>query len=209
MREFDELLKVAERLNGPDGCPWDRTQTFHSLQPYLLEEVHETIEAVDLNEDAKIIEELGDLLYTIIFYCKIAKKEKRFAIEDVLTRVREKLIQRHPHVFGETKAKNVDEVIHKWEERKLQEKAHQQRKSALDGIPETLPLLAKAQKMVSKILRKAPTFFAKPEKSANPEDQIASELLTVIQKAQQSGIDAESALRRATSRLEQEFRASE
>lgn len=209
MKEFDELLKVAERLNGPNGCPWDRTQTFHSLQPYLLEEVHEAIEAIDLDENAKIIEELGDLLYTIIFYCKIAKKEKRFAVEDVLRCVREKLIQRHPHVFGETKAKNVDEVIHKWEERKLQEHAHKHRKSALDGIPETLPLLAKAQKMISKILRKHSTFFAKQEKPAALEDQIASELLAVIQKAQKNGVDAESALRRATSRLEKEFRSQE
>lgn len=208
MHAFDELLKVAERLNGPDGCPWDRTQTFFTLQPYLLEEMHEVLEAVDAKDDEKTVEELGDLLYTIIFYCKIAQRDKRFTIQEVIEKVLAKLIHRHPHVFGDTTANTPDEVIKEWEKRKLEEKAHKGRKSAIDGIPETLPLVAKAQKMIGKIVRKNPAFFLthKEEKNPSAEDEIANELTQLICKASQKGVDLESTLRRTTTRLEKEFR---
>src|SRR5579863_8504265 len=99
MEQFDSLLRVAERLLGPNGCPWDQTQTFASLQPYVLEQAHEVIEAVDLDNDKKILEELGDLLYTVIFYAKLAEKTGRFSLEEILVSIRDKLVRRHPHIF--------------------------------------------------------------------------------------------------------------
>ncbi len=207
MHAFDELLKVAERLNGPEGCPWDRTQTFFSLQPYLLEEVHEVLEAVDVKDDEKTIEELGDLFYTIIFYCKIAQRDKRFTIQQVIESVLAKLIHRHPHVFGDTRADTPEEVMKEWEKRKLAEKAHKDRKSALDGIPESLPPITKAQKIIRKIVHKNPAFFLSAKESpASTEDEIANELVAVLCKACQKDIDVESVLRRKTASLEKEFR---
>ena len=126
--------------------------------------MHEVLEAVDAQDDEKIVEELGDLLYTIIFYCKIAQRDKRFTIQEVIEKVLAKLIHRHPHVFGDTTANTPEEVIKEWEIRKLEEKAHKDRKSALDGIPETLPIVAKAQKMIGKIVRKNPAFFLSQKK---------------------------------------------
>src|ERR1700720_2855460 len=122
MEQFDELLHVAEKLLSPEGCPWDLKQTFQSLQPYVLEEAHEVIEAVDLDDDQKIVEELGDLLYTIIFYGKLAEKTRRFSMEQIVSTVKEKLIRRHPHVFGDVNVENVDEVVSNWEKIKKQEK---------------------------------------------------------------------------------------
>lgn len=207
MDAFDSLLKVAERLNGPDGCPWDRTQAFFSLQPYLLEEVHEVIEAVDSKDDEKTVEELGDLLYTIIFYCKIAQRDKRFSIREVIETVEAKLIHRHPHVFGDTKLDTPQEVMKEWEERKLKEKGHKDRKSAIDGIPETLPLIAKAQKLFNKIARKAPAFFkARKLAAATPEEEISAELTLLLCKANEKGVDLEGAFRRLAARTEEEFR---
>ena len=104
MKAFDELLDVARTLNGEKGCPWDIKQTFFSLQPYVIEEAHELVEAVDRGDDQEIVEELGDLLYTVVFYAKVAEREKRFTMEDILNCEKEKLIRRHPHVFGEVEA---------------------------------------------------------------------------------------------------------
>lgn len=102
MREFDELIEIIDRLLGPDGCPWDKEQTLQSLRSSVLEEVCEVIEAIDLNDNAHIKEELGDLFFNTIFLCKIAEKEKRFTVTEILKELNEKLIRRHPHVFGES-----------------------------------------------------------------------------------------------------------
>jgi uncharacterized protein YabN with tetrapyrrole methylase and pyrophosphatase domain len=210
MHSFDKLMEVARRLNEPDGCPWDVKQTFFSLQPYLLEEVHEVIEAVDGQDPQKILEELGDLFYTVIFFCKVAEREGKFTTEQMIDHVREKLIFRHPHVFGDKKAETSEEVIKNWEPRKLEEKAHQTRKSALDGIPPALPLLLKAQKIVGKILRKHPAFFSALEQAPkNDEEEISQELFQVLRKAHAKEIDVESVLRRATQECEKRFREYE
>ena len=101
MEAFDKLLDVAKTLNGPDGCPWDHTQTFESLKKYVLEEAHEVMEAVDEKDNAHLIEELGDLLYTVVFYAMIAEKESLFTIDEIINHVKDKLVRRHPHVFGD------------------------------------------------------------------------------------------------------------
>jgi MazG family protein len=208
MNSFDKLLEVAEKLNGPGGCPWDLSQTFLTLQTYLLEEVHEVIEAVDSGEKKMIVEELGDLLYTIIFYCMIAKREKKFTLDEVLDGVREKLIYRHPHIFGDVELNTPQEVMREWEKRKRKEKNHENRKSAIDGIPETLPLLAKAQKTVAKILRKHPTFFS-VDKSNSSEEEIATEFFALICKAHHNAVDMEGTVRRRLAHCEKQFRKHE
>ncbi len=208
MKEFDSLLEVAERLLGPGGCPWDQKQTFFSLQPYVLEEAHEVIEAVDRGEDPQIIEELGDLLYTIVFYGKLAQMQGRFSMESIVTTVKEKLIRRHPHVFGELKVDHVDDVVKNWERIKKEEKGEQAPKSKLDGIPATLAALARAQKILKRIVNsKAPVAAElSAEKKEVSEEEAGEAMVQLIAQAEQSGVDIESALRRALSRYETRFR---
>lgn len=206
MNQFDALLKVAEELNGPNGCPWDIKQTFATLQPYVLEEAHELMEAVDENDDQKIIEELGDLLYTIIFYGKIAEKNNRFTIQDVIEQEKEKLVRRHPHVFGNQKIHDIEGVTENWE--KIKKAENKGRKSQMDGIPKTLPLIAKAQKMVQKLKRAAFPHLQVPHEKLDSKT-LGEQLLHLIAQAEASGLDAESELRRATSALENAFRSWE
>lgn len=202
MDAFNELLAVSDILNSPNGCPWDNKQNFTTLQPHLLEETHELVEAVDADDDPMIIEELGDLLYIIIFYCKVAAKEKRFSLDDVIHTVKEKLIRRHPHIFADVQVKDAEEVSKNWERIKKDEKNHSDRKSALDGIPKTLSLLMKAQK-VMKRLKKAD--FPLELDSQDIGDQF----LALIAKAEEQEVDAESALRRALQKRESGFRQIE
>jgi MazG family protein len=206
MKEFDALLEVAQKLIGPGGCPWDQEQTFSSLQPFVLEEAHEVIEAVDHNEDHKIVEELGDLLYTIIFYGKLGEKEGRFSIEEIVKAIREKLIRRHPHVFGDLKIEGVGDVLHNWEKIKKEEKHHEKRESALDGIPPTLPTLIKAQKMAKKMKRAQFPKLPEMDREALNEEQAGKALMALILRSEESGIDLESALRRTLQGYEKRFR---
>jgi uncharacterized protein YabN with tetrapyrrole methylase and pyrophosphatase domain len=208
MKEFNELIEVAEKLLGVKGCPWDQKQTFLSLQPYVLEEAHELIEAVDGGEDEQIIEELGDLLYTVIFYGKLAEKEGRFKLEDVIKTVKEKLVRRHPHVFENVQVNNADDVVNNWEHIKQQEKGALKRKSRLDGIPATLPSLARAQKIVQRMVRaQAPMnkelFSSKTEVA---EEEVGKAILQKVAEAEECGIDSESALRRVLAQYEDLFR---
>ncbi len=208
MDEFDSLLHIAEKLLGPNGCPWDLKQTFLSLQPYVLEEAHEVIEAVDADDDRKMIEELGDLLFTIVFYGKLGEKSGRFSIEEIVKTVKEKLVRRHPHVFGEVKVGDADEVVKNWEKIKAQEKGETKQASILDGIPPTLPTLIKAQKILKRIERSGATLSSKETASAT-ETEIGDQLLALILRAESSGIDAESALRRSLAQAEEKFRKGE
>ncbi|MBM3192592.1 MAG: MazG family protein, partial [Chlamydiae bacterium] len=151
MQAFEALMEVARRLNDPEtGCPWDVKQTFASLQKYILEEACELIDAVEDDKDKDLIEELGDLFYVVVFYCKVAERNKRFSMEEVLKQLREKLIRRHPHVFGANRCDSMQDVERQWDEIKSQEK--KERTSALDGIPRSLGILARAQKVLSKLL---------------------------------------------------------
>ncbi len=203
MKEFDELLEVANRLHGPNGCPWDLKQTFFSLQPYVLEEAHEVVEAVDGQNDQEIVEELGDLLYTVIFYAKVAEKEGRFSMKEIIQSIKEKLIRRHPHVFGSIGSKTEEEIIRNWNLIKQEEKGKEHRASALDGIPDQLPILSKAQKMIKVFERTKFGFLETSE--IKEEDEIAKDLLRLIQIAEKSGVDIEGALRRKLSSYKKKF----
>lgn len=202
MEEFNELVDIADALHGPDGCPWDKKQTFQSLRPHVLEEVHELLEAID-DDDAKgMVEELGDILFQIIFFAKLGEKSKRYSLQDIITTVSEKLVRRHPHVFGELEVKDADEVVHHWERVKAEEK--KERKHPLEGIPRTLGALARAQKIISKVIRKELP-FPKKEQKASAEIAFGDQFLDLIIQAQQEGIDAESALRTALKKYEALF----
>ncbi len=138
---------MQARLRAPGGCPWDREQTHDSLRPYLLEEVYEVLEALDSGEDRKLVPELGDLLLQVVFHAQLAKEEGRFDIGDVVEAIREKLIRRHPHVFGTARARNSAEVLKRWEEIKAEEhraEGEPGNRSLLEGVPKNLPALSEA-----------------------------------------------------------------
>ena len=206
MEEFDELKDICDVLHGPDGCPWDKKQTFQSLRPHLLEETHELLEAVDEDDTDKMVEELGDVLFEIIFYAKLGEKSGRFTIQDVIKTVSEKLIRRHPHVFGDLAVDDADEVVHHWERIKKLEK--KERKHALEGIPKTLGALARAQKVVSKMMHKSVP-FPKVEDHDSLEEAMGDQFLDLIVQACQEKVDAESAVRKALKKFEQTYIAQE
>ena len=139
-----------DRLRDPGGCPWDRKQTLSTLAPYLLEEAHEVAEAVAADEPAKLREELGDLLLQIVFMARIGRENGWFDLDDVCDGISEKMVRRHPHVFGDREVEDADEVIRNWEEIKREERAHEVGGSVLDGVPAALPGLLKAFRMTEK-----------------------------------------------------------
>ncbi len=205
MHPFDDLLALTDKLQSPEGCPWDRSQTFDTLKAYVLEEAHELLEAVDEGEDKKIIEELGDLMYTVVFYGKIAEKTERFTIWDVIKTIHEKLVRRHPHVFGDVEAKDVEEVKTHWERIKKEEMPT--RKSALDGIPKTLPSLARAQKVLGRMHKQH--YQEMQERPSTKEKKLAADLLRIVADASKEDIDIESAFRSLLKEEEEKFRTWE
>ncbi len=150
---FESLVEVIAVLRGENGCPWDREQTHTSLKSTLLEETYETVEAIDSGEPDKLKEELGDLLLNIMLQAQIASEQQHFDIYDVIDTLTEKLIRRHPHVFGDVDVSNADEVVMNWEAIKKQEAGYEDRTSALDGIPIALPSLLRAQKIQKRAAR--------------------------------------------------------
>jgi tetrapyrrole methylase family protein/MazG family protein len=144
------LLEVVARLRSPDGCPWDKEQTHASLKPFLIEETAEFLDAVDDCDDEGMCEELGDILLHIVFHADIAEKEGRFSFDDITFHIKEKLIRRHPHVFGEETAENPDDVLVIWQNAKNKEKKSQNRTDRFAGIPRHLPALQRAEEYQKK-----------------------------------------------------------
>jgi tetrapyrrole methylase family protein/MazG family protein len=142
LQTFTGLRRIVSTLRGPDGCPWDRVQTPESLRPYLLEETQEALAALDEGDTAAVCEELGDILLEVLLQLQIAEERGEFTLEDVLFSIGDKLVRRHPHVFGDAVADTPEEVVEQWDRLK---EAEGVRVSALDGIPVTLPALARAQ----------------------------------------------------------------
>ena len=143
--DFQGLLNIMEKLRGDGGCPWDKEQTRESLKPFILEEAYELIEAIESGDPEKMKEELGDLLFQIVFQCQVAKERKEFEISDVIEKITKKMITRHPHVFGEAEYRTSAEVIVQWEEQKKLE--GKRRESILEGVPEALPSLLRAHRL--------------------------------------------------------------
>jgi len=150
LNSLSKLIKITETLMGDDGCPWDKVQTRESLKPYLVEETYEVLEALDENNPEKIKDELGDLLYQILFHSKISSLKGEFNFGDVIDNLSEKMVRRHPHVFKGGKLNTPDQVIGQWEEIKKKENNKANQKSILDSIPINLPSLIRAQKLQKK-----------------------------------------------------------
>lgn len=208
---FSKLCQIIDRLLGPGGCPWDQKQTLESLRHSVLEETCELIDSIEDKNTQGMTEELGDLMLNVVFLAKVAAKEGHFTLKEALDSVNTKLIFRHPHVFGEgKKIDTVEQLVDQWEELKKREKGSQSPKSAMDNIPKSLPSLARAQKMLKKMER---VHYEVPTSApANPhasEEAFGQWLFEAIHKANEQGIDAELALRRACALQESTFRSWE
>lgn len=225
-----DLLTVMAKLRSPEGCPWDREQDHMTLRTHAVEEVYELMDAIEAGDDHEMAEELGDLLLQVVFHCQLANERGAFDFEQVARRITDKLLRRHPHVFGDVKVKDVDEVWANWEKIKQAEKhgTKHARPSALDGIPKHLPALARAEKLVKKA-RKANLFADAPvaadvrrrkaasngKSASSPRRlrpsrrQLAEELFVLAAHAQSQGWSAEELLREEVKRRELGLRKSE
>ena len=207
---INELLQVMATLRSPQGCPWDREQDHHSLRRHAIEEVYELIDAIEAGDDLEMAEELGDLLLQVVFHCQLASERGVFDFERVTRVLVEKLIRRHPHVFGATKVKNVDEVWANWEQIKRAEKqgTRHERPSALDGIPRHLPALARAEKLVKKA-RKAKLLPILEVPRRKTKSALAKALFLLASQAQTLGWSAEELLAAEVKRQERQLRQTE
>jgi tetrapyrrole methylase family protein / MazG family protein len=148
-----KLVDLMATLRGPEGCPWDLKQTTESLKPFLIEETYEVVDALDEGDPHKVKEELGDLLFQIVFHARLAEEQGDFSLEDVIETNLEKMVRRHPHVFGDQKLATDKEVVANWEEIKKKEKGHAGRKSILEGVPRSMPALIRAHRLQERAAR--------------------------------------------------------
>lgn len=224
LRTFNGLRKVVATLRAPDGCPWDRAQTHASLRPYLMEEAAEALEAIDGGDSAHMCEELGDLLFQVLIHVQLAEEHGDFKMADVVHGLASKLVRRHPHVFAEATAKTPDAVIEQWDDLKRQERGE---RSALAGIPQGLPALARSQAMLRRATKAGFGFRWETqeqawtnlraelddlEKAATPEERLieaGDALFTLVNLIRHYGIDAEDALRVTNGTYAKRFAAAE
>lgn len=208
--KLDELIEVMAVLRAPGGCPWDAEQTHESLIKYLIEETYELIDAIESGNRDEMIEELGDVLYQVIFHADLASTTpgEEFDIQDVAAHMTAKMVGRHPHVFGENKLETADEVIQVWDELKKAEKPG--RTSTLDGIPQSMPALALAEKLLGKAEKVGLEKQHLPDPPIwESEDEVGSILLSIVSSAREQGIDAEKALRVRLRELQEDIREAE
>jgi nucleoside triphosphate diphosphatase len=207
---IDELLKIMARLRAPNGCPWDREQDHRSLRWHAVEEVYELIDAIESGDDHELEEELGDLLLQVVFHAQLAKERGAFDFERVARHIADKLIRRHPHVFGKLRVKDVDQVWANWEKIKRAEKhgTRHARPSALDGIPKHLPGLLRAEKLLKKA-RRAGLVTGKPSSKARTRARVGEDLFELARYAQSRGWSAEDLLRSEIRKRERALRKAE
>src|SRR5437660_275354 len=204
-----ELLDVMAKLRSPEGCPWDREQDHKALRFHAVEEVYELIDAIEAGDDHEMLEELGDLLLQVVFHCQLARERGAFDFDEVARHIVEKLIRRHPHVFGDSEARTVDAVWAQWEQIKHAEKkgTKHERPSSLDGIPKHLPALMRAEKLVKKA-RKA-KLIEQPSVKPRNKTALARRLFDLAAYAQHKGWSAEELLRAEIQRQESALRKRE
>jgi tetrapyrrole methylase family protein/MazG family protein len=221
--KFGELVSIMERLRSPEGCPWDREQSMDSLKTYLIEEVYEVLEAIEERDSGALREELGDLLFHIIFVSQIAHDEGMFDIWDVIGGVSKKMVNRHPHVFGEKEVSSPKEVERAWSDLKEKEKTN--RRSILDGIPRRLPALLMAYRITERASRvgfdwqKPGDVLSKLDEeigelnqalaSGHPkeiQDEVGDILFVLVNLARLTGSNPEDALRKTTQKFIRRFR---
>jgi MazG family protein len=225
--QFAELVKIMATLRAPGGCPWDAKQTFDTIKSYLLEETYEVMDAIDLRDWEGLKEELGDLMLQPVFFAQMAKDEGRFDVVDSLEAINNKLVRRHPHVFGDATAHTAEDVKRRWDEIKKQEKAEQgiaAGESVLDGVPRTLPALVEAEKISKKAaglgfewpdisgviekLQEEAAELAGARESADKEhieSEIGDLLFTLVNLARFLKVDPEQALRKTNTRFRRRF----
>ena len=216
---FDTLEKIVARLRAPDGCPWDRAQTHASLKPYLIEEAYEVLQALDEENTDKLSEELGDLLLQILLHAQIAKEAREFSIRDVIKGISTKLIRRHPHVFGQSKAANAEEVALEWEELKQNERKKDD--SLLSSVPRGMPALSYSHSIQRRaagigfdwkeyegILDKLVEELGELQRASTRQEKIhefGDVLFAMVNAARWQGVDLEEALRLANERFSRRF----
>ncbi len=226
---FESLLSLMARLRGEGGCPWDREQTRASLKPYLIEEAYEVLHAIDEESPNHLIEELGDLLFQVVFHCQVASEAGEFSVMDVLQRLCDKMVRRHPHVFADGAVADAREALAQWERIKHAEGDGDGRpRSALDGVPPMLPALLRAQRLQVKAGRvgfdwtgwedawqkvREEMVEAEGALASGAEARISEEfgdlLFSMVNVARLRGIDAEDCLRRAAEKFTRRFREVE
>jgi MazG family protein len=236
--KFEKLVEIMATLRGPDGCPWDKQQDFNSLKPMLVEEVYEVLEAVENNDSEGLSEELGDLLLHVVFHAQLGKETGQFDIDTVIGKISDKLVRRHPHVFGSETASTPEEVIKNWEAIKAQEKAEKlknrtpEQRSLLEGIPSKLPAIHEAHQISSRAarvgfdwpdvngifdklqeevreLQEVISSSSGEEKRDRLEDEIGDMLFVIVNIARYLKIDSESALKRANRKFKSRFQYME
>ena len=234
---FAKLVAVMARLRAPGGCPWDREQTHATLRTYLIEEAYEVLDALDSTDDVKFAEELGDLLLQVLFHAQIASEEGRFAIDDVIREIYEKMIRRHPHVFGEKRAKDAAEVLRNWEIIKQEERRNKSGQSAaeptpvsiLDGVSRTLPALLEGLQLTRKAARigfdwhdvdgifdklteeagELRRALDKKESSSRIESEVGDILFVAVNLSRFLNVDPEIAMKKASSKFSRRFHEME
>lgn len=226
-RSFDELVALMARLRGSNGCPWDRKQSLESLKPFIVEESYEVVDAIDRKDRPALAEELGDFLLQAVFVAEIAQEEGSFDIYDVITAIHDKLVRRHPHVFGDVEAKNAEQVLVNWEKLKNEERKAEN-KSVLAGVPQSLPALLKASRLTEKAARvgfdwrRAEDVFDKIDEEIgelrdaidgkNPQnihDEIGDLLFSIANIARKLDVSPEEALQSANRKFMRRFEVME
>jgi len=232
---FERLVALQARLRAPNGCPWDREQTHATLRTYLIEEAYEVLDAMNGGDDVKFAEEMGDLLLQVVFHSQIAAEQGRFTAADVIREVHEKMVRRHPHVFGEKRARDAAEVLRNWEQIKAQErqgnatvKTEERPKSLLDGVPRTLPATMEGLQLARKASRAgfdwddAHGIFEKlreesaelrhaseTKDTARVEEEMGDLLFAAVNLARFLEVDPEIALKNANAKFARRFREME
>jgi tetrapyrrole methylase family protein/MazG family protein len=225
-QRFVELLSVMARLRGEDGCPWDREQTRESLRPFLVEETYEVLEALDTGDRARIMEELGDLLFQVVFHAEIASERREFTMGDLLAALVDKMVRRHPHVFGDRRLDTAREALAQWEAIKQAEGGP--RRSALHGIPRSLPGLLRAQRIqhraarigfdwpdpagaLDKVREEVDELSAalRDGEAARVGDEVGDLLFAVVNVARLAAVDPEAALQGTIERFRARFQRME
>jgi len=222
--KFQRLVDLMARLRAPGGCPWDREQTFDTIKPYLLEETYEVMDAIDARDWPELAGELGDLLLQAVFFSQMAAEQNLFRIEDAVDSINEKLVRRHPHVFGDETAKTGDDVKKIWGEVKAKEKGAKGSQRLLDGVPRALPALVEAQQITSRAatagfdwsnagqvldkLREELAEFDAARDGGSPdqiEDELGDLLFVLVNLARFVKVDPEQALRRTNAKFRRRF----
>ena len=223
MNNFQKLVDIMTLLRSNDGCPWDKVQTSESIKPYLIEETYEVIEAIDEKDPVKMKEELGDLLLQVVFHAQIAKDRGEFDINDVINKISDKMVSRHPHVFGDAKFETPEEVTKQWQDRKREE--GKLKESALEGVPKELPSLLRAHRLQSRAAKvgfdwaKVEDVFGKLDEELEEfkealekkdkkeiEDELGDIFFVLVNISRFVGVNAEEALRKTISKFISRFR---